>query len=178
MRLTRRDAVTALVTGGAAGIAMSELPPDIIQPTPDRASYQFTDHDHHRLKAIAEVVYPSDVQLTVEDIAEFVAGLSDDRRREMIRTLDQLEWYLFDGYGRSVVELPVRRRDAALRSIGTARAGSSPEGSLPERIRFYLINQLLYLLYTTPRGSRVLDIENPVGYPGGYESYQQAPNDG
>jgi hypothetical protein len=56
------------------------------------------------------------------------------------------------------------------------RTGSSPNGNIPERIRYYVVNQLLYGLYTAPTGGRLLGIENPVGHPGGFESYQKEPS--
>jgi uncharacterized membrane protein YbhN (UPF0104 family) len=60
-----------------------------------------------------------------------------------------------------------------LRSLGVDRAASRREGNRAEQIRFYLVNSLLYLLFTKPRGSRLVGIENPDGHPGGFAVYSE-----
>lgn len=177
MRLTRRDAVAALVTGGAAGAVASVFPTDVVESARTDRTPQFTDTDIRELAAVAEVVFPSAIEVTPEYVEGVVSGLPADRRRGLGSTLDRLERYMLDAYGTSLADLPVERRELVLRSLGVDRAGSSPDGSLPQRVRFYIVNQFLYALYTTPRGTGLVGIDNPVGYPGGYDSYQQPPTD-
>jgi len=45
------------------------------------------------------------------------------------------------------------------------------------RVRYYLVNDLLFALYSSPTGGKLVGIENPQGHPGGTGSYQQPPND-
>ena len=176
MRLTRREAMAALATGGGAGLAMSALPPGLGTPRTGGQGGALPEEDVRRLVAVAEVIFPPAVPATADSVAGYVSGLSDGRRAAIHQTLEQLDQYLYASHGRPLTELSVTRRDDALRSLGVARVGSSPTGSLAERVRFYLVNQLLYGLYTTPAGSKLAGIQNPVGHPGGYESYQQPPN--
>jgi len=173
MELTRRDAVAALLAGGAAGPVVSGLR----ATGSSRETDELGDEEIRRLVAIGEVVFPADVQATEEYVREYVSGLHAEDRREISATLDELETYVSEAYGQSFAELPVGRREAVLRAMGVDRMGSAPDGSLPERVRFHLVNRLLYGLFTTPRGSQLVGIDNPVGYPGGYESYQQPPTD-
>jgi hypothetical protein len=42
-------------------------------------------------------------------------------------------------------------------------------------VRYYVVNELLYALYTSPTGGELVGIENPQGHPGGHESYQHEP---
>lgn len=177
MRLTRRDAVAALFAGGAVGALASGVRPDNSGHDGTDENTQFTDDEIRQLVAIAELVFPSRVDATAEYVAEYVSGLPPDRQRAISTTLDRLEQHVVDTRGASLVDLSRPQLDRVFRSLGVDRTGSSPDGTLPQQVRFYLVNQLLYGLYTTPRGTRLVGIENPVGYPGGYESYQQPPTD-
>jgi len=47
-------------------------------------------------------------------------------------------------------------------------AALRPDGTVPARIRYHLVNGLLYALFTSPVGTRLFGIRNPIGYPGGY----------
>ena len=64
-------------------------------------------------------------------------------------------------------------RDRLLRGIGVETADPVPDGTLTERVRFYLVNDLLFAFYASPTGGRLVGIENPIGHPGGIESYQR-----
>jgi hypothetical protein len=59
--------------------------------------------------------------------------------------------------------------------MGIDVVDSDPEGSDTEQMRFYLVNELLFALYTSPTGAKLAGIENPQGHPGGTTSYQQPP---
>jgi hypothetical protein len=59
--------------------------------------------------------------------------------------------------------------------MGVDLVDPDPDGFSAERVRFYLVNELLYALYSSPTGGTLLGLENPQGYPGGSESYQQGP---
>lgn len=178
MRLSRRDAILALLAGGGAGIGahVGSTPPPADW---GRASRRPPDESSDRpMLAVAEVVYPSDVTATDEFVSTYVDGLESDRQRAIEATADALAEHTRRAYGEPFGGMTVAERDAVLRALGVDRIGSDPDGSLPERVRYHLVNQLLYALYTSPRGGQLVGIENPIGHPGGYESYQKPPDQG
>jgi hypothetical protein len=174
MELSRRDAVAALaavgVGAGAAGYAADELGGDAPSAPPDPVVGTLT--------AAAEVLYPSDVtgvEAFVETYAERRAAADDAhfrRVRETVRAVDEAasEWY-----GSPFADLPAGDRDAVLRELGADTADPAPEGTTAERVRYYLVNDLLLALYASPTGGELVGIENPQGHPGGVESYRRGP---
>jgi len=54
-------------------------------------------------------------------------------------------------------------------------ADENPDGTAAERVRFFVVNELLLALYASPTGGELVGIENPQGYAGGAESYQRGP---
>jgi len=173
MDLTRRDAIGALAAAGVVGggaLAYESLDP-------------FGDGDAENdptatMRAVAAVVYPSELDGVDECVDTYVAGRAEDRPgyregvREATATLERLsrEWY--DG---PVPELSPEDRDALLREVGADGAAPDPDGADAERIRFYVVNELLYALYSSPTGGELVGIENPQGHPGGTDSYQRGP---
>jgi hypothetical protein len=174
MRLTRRDAVVSLLAGvGAGAVGLSDLMNG--RPAEEAESSELTDEQIRTLVAVAEVVYPSEVSGTGEFVREYVSGLPVERTASVASAAAGLDEYTRRERGVAFASLPASERDSVLRSLGVDRSGSSADGTLPERVRYYAVNQLLYGLYTSPTGSKLLGIENPVGYPGGYKSYQKPP---
>ena len=176
MRLTRRDAVLSLFAGSGAsvvGLAWSSFGDD---GTTDGAT--MTDARVDTLVAVADVIYPSEVSGIEEFVTGYVDTFSDSRRETVASAVVELDDYARRTRGERFLALPIANRDSVLRAIGVDRTGSSPDGSVPERIRYYVVNQLLYGLYTSPTGSGLLGIQNPIGHPGGYESYQNSPTTG
>ncbi|MFC6716564.1 gluconate 2-dehydrogenase subunit 3 family protein [Natrialbaceae archaeon GCM10025810] len=181
MRLTRRDAVAAAVVGGVGiglpAVSIAELRGGreegdaVVDPS-------FTDGDLTTMHRLAEAIYPSEVTVTVGFIEGYADRLPESRRRatrECVRLLD-------DACRRDVgvefasVSPPAKRR-AVLCRLGVHAARSNPTGTVAERIRYHLVNSLLYALFTSPRGSTLVGFENPIGHPGGYESQTSAPED-
>lgn len=147
------------------------------------------------LVAVAEVVYPSAVtgiapfvetyavgrlttgqqpdqhqdadRNTLLDPARYRAGVS-----EAIRTLDE---YAQERHGTCYADLDPETRDVVLRRMGVDVADPDPDGVDPNRVRFYVVNDLQYALYTSPTGGRLVGIENPQGHPGGTASYRRGP---
>ena len=172
MELTRRDALAALAAGGTAlgGVAA------LRQREPDGEAVG--EHETATLEAAARVLYPS----AVSGVSEFVEGYATGRYRdrpehargvaEAVATLDEYarEWY--DGAYR---DLDAEVRDSLLSEMGLDVADPDPGGDDPERVRYYVVNELLYALYASPTGGRLVGIENPQGHPGGTESYQRGP---
>ena len=78
-------------------------------------------------------------------------------------------------YGSEFDALDPDRRDQLLREMGVDTADEAPDGTDAERVRYYLVNDLLLALYASPTGGGLVGIENPQGHPGGTDSYQRGP---
>ena len=173
MKLNRRDALKALaVGGGAAGgsLALSEMLVSTESPETDSG---YSDADIETLYRVAEVVYPSSVEFTTGFIETYVRGLDESRQAELSRTVTQLDDVTKGRYGTSFTEASsVSRSETMLRSLGVHRVQSRPDGTLPERVRYHLVNTLLYVLFTSPAGSKLAGINSPVGHPGGFARYR------
>lgn len=172
MRLTRRDALAALAGAGiVGGGAVASAARDSEPADDDRAVLDV-------LVAAAEVVYPTDVSGVREFVEAYSLGRIEARPdyREGVRdataTLDD---HARSWHDEPFVALPPGRRDALLREMGVDAADPAPDGIAPERVRFYVVNELQYALYTSPAGGRLVGIENPQGYPGGTDSYRRGP---
>lgn len=174
MKLTRRDAIAALAVGGTvAGGGAARLDP----ATDSAPSGNLGAHERDTLIAVAEVVYPS----AVSGIASFVSTYVDGRAEreyvsgvvDVVRKLDDLgrEWH-----GGRFVQLDLDTRERLLREVGADTADPDPSGSPGERVRYYLVNELLLALYASPTGGTLVGIENPPGHPGGLSSYQRGPD--
>lgn len=171
MRLTRRDAVAALaavgVTVGGGALAWDRLADD-----------ELGEEEHETLVALARTVYPS----VVEGVPEFVERYTVGRARQRpayargiasaIATLDDYAIEFFDG---EFATLDAATRDKLLRQLAVDTVDPDPDGTAPQRVRYYLVNELLYALYTTPTGGELVGIENPQGHPGGTTSYRRPP---
>lgn len=174
MKLSRRDALKAMVVGGGAA-GGSLLASEAF--TGDRESAvegEFTETDIETLYRVAEVVYPSEVDVTRAFIETYVRRLGTDRQAAMRRTVSQLDSLTRARFGRSFAnDSSNSRRESMLRSLGVHRVQSTPDGTVPERIRYHLVNTLLYALFTSPTGSQLVGIESPMGHPGGFAFYSQ-----
>lgn len=173
MKLTRRDAVAALAAIGATGgVALGV---DRLGDRPEPSSDD--EHVLAVMTAVAEVVYPDEVSGIDEFVDRFLEGRLDDSAhaaaiRDVIAELDRLarSWQ-----GGPVDELSVDAIDTLLREVGTDTADEDPTGTTAERVRYYVVNELLLALYTSPKGGELVGIENPQGHPGGIESYRRGP---
>lgn len=172
MELTRRDALVALgVAGTTAGSAytFSRL---------DTAEEPSAERVVESLPPVAEVVYPSEVDVTREFLETYVVGRVEERDgylNGVVEALDTLDGYTRRLRGEEFDDTPQKKRDQLLRNMGVDEAEPDPDGTDAERVRYYVVNELQYALYTSPVGGRLVGIENPVGYPGGLESYRREP---
>jgi hypothetical protein len=176
MELTRRDALVA--AAGAAGIAAVGDLADRIDGLGKPAA---TENVLSGLNAVAVVVYPSAVDATTEFLRTFLLGKEVDEEGYVDVTsgaLDALDRRARDRYGRDFAALSPDTREECLRAIGVPDIVPDPDGTAIEEIRYYVVDQLLYALYTSPTGGRLLGNENPPGHPGGREAYQRGPDDG
>lgn len=178
MELTRRDAVAALgAIGGVGGAAYgysrlrgdSEDPSEQSEPSDERVV--------ETMVAVAAVVYPSDLSGIESFVEEFVtARLADEDHaagiKEAVAILDD---HTETWYDEQFTALPAVARENALEDLGADVVDENPTGSTAERVRYYVVNELLLALYSSPTGGKLVGIENPQGHPGGIESYQQGP---
>lgn len=190
MQLTRRDALVALMTlGGGAGAATAHLA-GVKRDRLDDAGMAEDDgagagagsvgaHERRTMVAIARVVYPS----SVTGIEPFVRTYLDRRTAarptlaasiaESVSTLDDLGR---DWHGDRFVDLDPDTGERLLREVGADTADADPAGTDAERVRYRLVNELLFALYASPTGGRLAGIENPQGHPGGLASYREGPS--
>lgn len=181
-QLTRRDALAALGAAGVGGAAVASL----TLGTDEAGDGDAGSDDEQPLgseevatvEAVARVVYPSAVSGVGAFVERYVLARARDRpahARGVADAVTELEDYTLDWYDRGFLDLDRDEQAAALRGMGVPVADPDPEGSAVERVRFYLVNELLYALYTTPTGTELVGLENPQGYPGGTDSYQRGP---
>jgi hypothetical protein len=181
MELTRRDAVAALATLGATGLAGCSGSQDD-EPDGDATERPSDDAglDDGRLRtlaAAAEVLFPSDVSGHDAFVRRYVDGRTAGRdayRTGLVEAVDDLNAAAREWESENFASLSRERRDRVLRELGVDTADSDPDGPLSERIRHYVVEELLYAFYASPVGGGLVGIENPVGYPGGTESYRRA----
>jgi len=184
MELTRRDAVAALAAvGGGAAIGLSGL----VEP-PSAASGDDSPNEggtgapgdaeiEETLVAAAEVVYPAEVSGVEEFVETFLSGRLDREahRAGVSRAVAELDDRATSWYGDRFAALDLDDRDSLLRETGADLAEEDPEGTTAERVRYYVVNELLLALYASPTGGELVGIENPQGHPGGQASYQRGP---
>ena len=179
MELTRRDATAALAALGATGgVALGA------RRTAERGRDGESDRDaaddetvRETLTATAAVVYPSEVSGVAAFVEAFLDGRLDGSAhasglRETVAELNRLANSWYDA---PVGDLEPADRERLLREAGADIAEERPEGTTAERVRYYVVNELLLALYASPTGGELVGIENPQGHPGGAESYQRGP---
>jgi hypothetical protein len=169
MKLTRRDAVVALGALGIGSYAAGRIGGNDGGGAPDVET----------IAAVAEVVSPSDVEVGREFVETFVLGrvhASENYEDRVGPALAALDETARSEHGAPFAALSPGRRREVLASLGVDRTHSVPDGTTAQRVRYYLVNELLYAVYTSPVGGDLLDIENPPGYPGGRTAYQEGPN--
>jgi hypothetical protein len=179
MQLSRRDAVAALATLGIAGTGAGAVTLALDGELGDGERGD-GELDVPVLVAAAEAVYPGAVTGVGEFVRTFVAGRTRDpsHREGLVAAVNAVDDAARDWYRAPYPELEVDTRSSVLRELGADTADPDPQGSLAERVRYYVVNDLLYALYSSPTGGELVGIENPIGHPGGTTSYQRGPTDG
>ena len=178
--LTRRDAIAALASAGAAAGAGAYVWDSLDEDATKGDEPALTAHDRELLDTVATRIYPSSVSGIPEFVETYVVGrVSDrpDRLAGIADSLDYLDRYAEGWYDSPYLELSPEQQRAALDAMGATVTEPDPDGSDVERLRFYLINELLYALYTSPTGGELVGLENPQGHSGGTESYQRGPSE-
>lgn len=175
--LTRRDAVAALAAAGIGlgGIAVYTSD-KWDQSSPD--GKPIDDLDMSMLRAVAEVLYRTDVAIADDFLEAYVRGRwqNDTSYYEgMADGVTAFNEYAQEEYDTSFESLTVDERDALFRTLGLDDVRPDPKGTEEEKIRYYVVNDLLYALYTTRVGGELAGVENPPGHPGGLDAYQRGP---
>lgn len=170
--LSRRDAMAALSAAGvAAGVGVIAM-----STQEEEAQVAFSDEDIRTLTALAEVLYPTAVTGIPTFVERYATGRAATRPdhaaavKEALNELDQYAQEWKDGRFRN---LSPDTRSALLDAMGLDHAAPDPAGPDAARLRYYLVNELLFALYTTPTGAELVGLENPQGFPGGTMSYQR-----
>jgi hypothetical protein len=176
VKLTRRDAAAALAAlgaGGGAAVAVGHNSED------GRRSDNNLDEAAIRktMVAAAEVLYPDAVTGIDDFVTTFVdsrltgethaAGVAD----AVAAVNDRAKSWYDDRFA----ALDADTRDSVLREMAADTAEPRREGSTAEEVRYYVVNELLLALYSSPTGGELVGIENPQGYAGGIDSYQRGP---
>ncbi|WP_458209053.1 gluconate 2-dehydrogenase subunit 3 family protein [Haladaptatus sp. NG-SE-30] len=180
MELTRRDALAALAASGVAVAGGAAVLDSRRSDDSGDADASLSDPDIDTLVAVARVVYPSEVSGIREFVTTYSVGRVEDRsnyRRGMDDAIATLDDYATDWRDGRFVDLDAETQDTLLQQMGVADAKPEPDGTDAERIRFYLVNDLLFAFYTSPTGGKLAGIENPQGHPGGLQSYQRGPEE-
>jgi len=188
--LTRRDALKALgaagvtVTGGAAALAWNESEDDdtveSAEDDADASESEFGEHERETYRAVAAIVYPSEVAGVQEFVDSYLAGRVEadpERAADMATAVADLDVYTREWEDTVFTALDTETQEETLRGMGVNASDPDPHGDPRHRVRYYLVNDLLFALYSSPTGGELVGIENPQGYPGGTSSYQQPPND-
>lgn len=174
--LTRRDAMAALgaagvtVAGGTAALTWSQRDDDE-NPSLD-------EHDRETLHAVAFTVYPSEVTGVREFVDGYVTGRVEGdpgRTAGIAAAVTALDDYAEEWENGQFAALSPRTRDETLSAMGVDIADPDPDGEPRERVRHFLVNELLYALFSSPTGGELVGLENPQGHPGGTASYRRPP---
>jgi hypothetical protein len=183
MELSRRDALAALsalgtsATAGCLADAPRDTPTDEMSSGSGQQRAVDTDALVDTYVAVAEVVYPSELSGLQAFVESFVPPRLDRENHgpAMAATVAEFDEIAQEWYGDRVVSLAPATREDVLEDVGVRTADEDPEGTLAERVRFYLVNELLLALYSSPTGGELVGIENPQGHPGGTDTYQRGP---
>lgn len=180
MELTRRDAIAALAAAGVVGGGAALYAREDAYGEPDNhdAVGPLSDDEQRTLVAAAGVLYPSEVGNVEEFVTEYVGRRAADRpahARGTAAAVQYLDEYSEAWYDEPYASLDEETREAVLRRMGADTTAPAPDGSDVERVRYYVVNELLFALYASPTGSELVGLENPQGHPGGLASYQRGP---
>jgi len=185
MELTKRDAAAALAALGAGGAAagatawerLGGTGADVSGGTNGSDDNPDPERIRETLVAVAAVVYPSTVSGIEAFVETFLSGRLDreDHAAGMAATVAELNELATEWYGEPVSALEPSTCDELLRDIGADTAEEHPDGTTAERVRYYVVNELLLALYRSPKGGELVGLENPQGHPGGTDTYQQGP---
>jgi hypothetical protein len=150
MELIRREAVVPLAAAGVTvgGGALLAADRDWQLTDPGQV-----DHDLDTMRALVPVLCPSEVTATDGFVETYVHGRIDDDEayREAVgEAVAALDERAVERRGAPFVDLDAAECEGLLHDLGMSSTEPDPEGTDAERIRYYLVNELLFALFTTP----------------------------
>jgi hypothetical protein len=102
--------------------------------------------------------------------------LREDAVRERVSgAVDVLDARARDRHGAPFRRLSLDEREAVLEALDQRQVSPDPGGDERERVRYALVNELLYALFSSPKGGALAGTENPAGHPGGLDAYHAEP---
>jgi len=173
MNLTRRDLLVGAAAGVVSGGIATATSPTRGATADEDAGRDLDPEEVAAMLGLADVVYPSGVAVDGDLVGRYVATLGEGRTAATRRAVADLDAAARSTFGAPFAALSVERREALLRGLGVDTVSPRPDGSVAARVRYHLVNGLLYALFTSPAGTRPLGIENPTGYPGGYHGSEE-----
>lgn len=178
MELSRRDALAALASvgiGSTAGCAVPVIDDDSgVSASPSPVG----DHELATLVAVASVVYPSDVDNVTSFVHIYVSGRIEndtESAQGITAGVEALDDYAREFYDDEYVALSPESRLDVLDYMSVDVAEPAPAGTVAQRVRYHVVNELLYAFYASPTGAKLAGLENPPGHPGGIGSYREGP---
>lgn len=160
MELSARDAMSALGGAGVASTVEATLRPEeggleTREPTPTET-----------LLALAEVLYPSDVEVTEAFVETYLFGRIDDDGgywAEVTRGAAVLDDWAHAAHDAPFAALSVDERDALLEDMGVRLVDPVPDGTDLERLHYHLVEELLVAFYSSPTGRELVGAEHRGG---------------
>jgi hypothetical protein len=179
MKLTRRDAMAALSAAAGSAVAGCSAPTEEYGESADEtAEPTLNSREMETLETLAGILYPSDaenVEGFVDEYATQRVRQDPDHGRGVLDAIERLDEYTETIYGERFTALSPAEQEETLAQMPVATADPVPDGSDAERVRYFLVNDLLYAFYASPTGASLAGLENPPGYPGGTSSYKRGP---
>lgn len=178
MELSRRDAVAALAALGVGGAVAGAQHAGADEDDPPSSSVAADDEQvRAAMVAVAAVVYPSEVSGIEGFVNRFLDGRlgTDDHAARLRETVAELDGLARSWHGAPLAALSPATIDRLLGEVGADGVEERPDGTTPERVRYYVVNELLLALYASPTGGELVGLENPPGHPGGTASYTHGP---
>lgn len=170
--LSRRDAIVALGAAGVTTAGLGALTWEHLDEGPDPP-------DRSTLLAAADALYPSDVEGIPSFVETYVVGRLQgrpDHREGVQAAATTLDEYARQWYDSPYAALDRETRQDIFDEFSVSTADPDPEGVDRERVRYYIVNELLFAFYSSPTGGELVGLENPQGHPGGTDSYQRGPD--
>lgn len=151
MKLTHRDATEALSRLRTAPAHGSDVEP---------AAWTV-----ETMAAVAETVFPDGVVVTDAFVDTYIRGRqrTDCHVRERREALTVLDDRARHDHGAAFADVSVGRRADVLASLGVDDARAAPEGAVAERIRYYVVRDLLFALYVSPAGESLIGTGSSPG---------------
>lgn len=174
---TRRGALLAVagLVLGAGGYGYGIRPRGSDRPTGGTV----TPAHVTAVTAVAAAIYPPGVAVDERFVEERLFGRIEPRPGHfdgVATAIEAVDAHAGARFGAGIADLPAERRRWVLTAMGVPAVHPRPDGTIAERVRFYLVNDLLYVLFTAPRSRAFTGIDNPPGHPGGRAAYRHRPD--